>query len=560
MSTLHERNHRTNLSSARKSEIAESSFLDLQNVELSELSRDIIETQLFQELKKSVNSTIAYSELYQDLRKVTRYEHSIHSAKQAHDIENMNLNEYETLCLEVALLLHDAGHTLFSHTMDRIYNTMRMNRDVEMINLADIGFGTDYHEYHTALRIAESEELKRLLPATLRADVISILTYQDRRDYSAKEAEYNYDTRDRSLANSQVAKLFTLKEYLDRVAYIEQEFQALFSEEVSALANEKLRRFKASLVESADITNSVAILTRKDEETNAFEDLIALRKYLFDETVNSPVNAMLESVIERSARTDTISEPRRYKVTRQLAQQQAKSLFSEDVYNLTQDGENRTRCYSRRFVPLVTVDAQFLTKIGIQAFTSLQASHQHLTESALLKHKDDASLAELLLTIELREQLGYKKSNPFHVLVVRRNATNFYYETLDEETRREKRQRRIHTDEELISVIVAQEYTESKERGVIKKYKESGEFESVLVTTSGYMMPLSVPHRDTARAQKIAETEFIKRGWVTPAFAFDRIYNADIFNSVNNRTKYSIEQLREKQKIQERNKIRHHNY
>lgn len=530
MSTLHDKNHRiVSSSSAKKSQIAESSFSDLKSVELSALSQDIINTELFQRLKKVVNSTIAYADLYSDLRRVTRYEHSIHSAKQAHDIENMQLTEYETLCLEVALLLHDVAHTLFSHTMDRIYNTMHMNEHVKTVDLAQIGYGKDYHEYHTALAIAESEELRRLMPESLRVDVLSILTYLDRRDYRTKEAEYNYDTRKRTLTDSQISRLFTLKEYLDRVAYLEQEYEALFSEEVSASANAKLRKFKASLTRS---NSSVAILTQRDETQDAFQDLIDLRKYLFDETVNVPINAMIESVVERSSRVDTISEERRYVVTRELAQQQSKSLFSENVYNLSRDDENRTSCYTRRFVPIVTVDARFLTKIAIQAFTSLQASHQHLTESALLKHKDNASLAELLLTIELREQLGYKKSNPFHVLVVRRNATYFYYETLDEETRRDHRQRRINTEEELLSVIVAKENNSDT----------------------------AVSHRSIARAQKIVENEFRRRGWVSTALSFDRIYNADIFNSVSNRDKYSIEQLKEKERIQHENAIRFHSY
>ena len=99
-------------------------IINYDRIKLSHESNSIIENSpTFDNLKLPINSTIGYSQALSQFR-ITRHEHSIHSAKQAHLLKNAELTPYELKCLEVALLLHDLVHTLGSHSIDKLYYTL----------------------------------------------------------------------------------------------------------------------------------------------------------------------------------------------------------------------------------------------------------------------------------------------------------------------------------------------------------------------------------------------------------------------------------------------------
>lgn len=138
-----------------------------------------------QQLASVPNSAAAFTRFFAQAD-VDRLSHSKHAAAKVHslnsDIRN-ELTEREFEVLECVALLHDLGHRLGSHALDRIFAAHPGAPEIHKF-----GWGTEFHEFHTAVIIARDKKLKEAL-GDIHGDVLSVLTLCDTRPRTAERTE-----------------------------------------------------------------------------------------------------------------------------------------------------------------------------------------------------------------------------------------------------------------------------------------------------------------------------------------------------------------------------------
>jgi len=351
-----------------------------ERIELTKESLNIIHnSESFNKLRIPINSTLGYSKLYNQF-KLSRFDHSVHSAKQAHLLKNSNLTDYEIKCLELALLLHDLGHTLGSHSIDKLYSLTKNRPEIEQYGYSK----QDYHEYHTVELLTTPEFKKLFKDHSLLADVISILSHHDIRPLDVKAPGIHSKPR---LSKEQTAVLYELKDWLDRVSYLELEYLlSKANKPIVESAMQSLNNFRNTLTVEQDV------LLLNETHTLA---VIELRKRLFGELVYHPLSMAYDEYIRRNVVIKDIT----YEQLKSLATASAETLFTKPLFDLLTQRSNA--CLSDRLIPLLTIDHDFLTSIGKAAFQPIaEPGFKNLTKD-LLKRDTYTSYAELLINLKI---------------------------------------------------------------------------------------------------------------------------------------------------------------
>ena len=466
------------------------------DVKLSEQSWQIIsQSPSFNQLKRPINSTIGYSEELKSLRQVTRYEHSIHAAKQAHLLKNANLSEHEIQCLELALLLHDVGHVLGSHSIDKLFGSLSDAPKLDTYGNS----GYDFHEYHTAKLVA-SDEIKSLFSSsTLHANVMAILTYEDERSISDKARYYGF-SNNVTLSDSKLKILYTLKDWLDRVSYLELEYSAInFRQDIKDDAITKLNRFR----DAVEIHDQVLAIRQNRREPTAFlmsevqsdqspaYDIITLREALFEETVYHCLSSAYDEVVSRGTHANFTYDSLHSELF-QSSSRNYMRIFKPQTYQILSN--QAVVSLTQELTPIITLDHWFLTEIGINAFRKTKpGEHSNLIQN-VVENKLNSSFAELLIHAELSDVL---KSHRLLVITSGRTQKTFGYNSIDSSGV-------VHTESCTVN-------SASKPTTIVALYAYNPQESLVAVLKE--------------RIKNI----FIRRGWTHPELNFSRLYDENIF-------------------------------
>jgi len=446
--------------------------INYDRIKLCEESTSIIEhSNSFNRLKQPINSTIGYSQALNQFR-ISRYEHSIHAAKQAHLLSNANLTPYELKCLEVALLLHDLGHTLGSHSIDKLYYSM-----ADSPQLTKFGYSEyDYHEYHT-VEILQTEEFKSIFKdAQLLSDVLAILSYDDKRPFSEKCPGFT----EPSLSGAQIKMIYELKEWLDRVSYLELEY--LVSKSTSEIINSAINQLN-QFRQAIEIYHGQVVIRGGYHAQN----VIILREALYAETVYHPLAYAYDEYIKRNI-SDSCHT---YAELKSAAAYSTETLFTPELYDvLTQKSH---WCLSEQLVPLITIDHYFLTDIGLNAFSEYSSNKYKCLTRSVLKRPFSASFGELIVNLCANSH----SEHDIYTIHLSRQTKDFNYLTIDGQTINQHRKRvnAVQTT----SVIIAVRCSETQAEVDILKQK--------------------------------LEREFVTRQWVRADLKFSAIYDRNIFKS-----------------------------
>lgn len=144
---------------------------------LSPRAQELAQLKVIQMLKEVPNSAAAMTRFLSHVD-LSRYDHSIHAAAKVHDLSSdvtSNLSNEELSVLEMAALLHDLGHRLGSHALDRVFAAHPAAPDIQAY-----GWGREFHEFHTAKMVATYPELITAL-GPLHANVLAVLCHSDNR-------------------------------------------------------------------------------------------------------------------------------------------------------------------------------------------------------------------------------------------------------------------------------------------------------------------------------------------------------------------------------------------
>lgn len=453
--------------------IQTSVIINYDRINLTRESSSIIEnSESFEKLRLPLNSTVGHSQVLSQFR-VTRHEHSIHAAKQAHLLRNADLTSYELKCLELALLLHDLGHTLGSHSIDKLYYSM-----ADSPQIAKFGYTEqDYHEYHT-VELVQGQEFKDLFKhnPTLLSDVIAVLSYDDKRPFEQKCKGFPGST----LSPEQTKMLYDLKDWLDRVSYLELEYLASGApDEIVATAVTQLAQFKNTI----EIHNKQLIF----RNNTAVENIISLRERLFEETVYHPLACAYDEYIKRNISNSCHT----YQELKEAAFTNPEMVFAPELYEVLM--RRTDRCLSQELTPLLIVDHYFLTDIGLNAFSEYSNNQYQGFTQSVLKRPFSASYAELLINMSM----GPSAELDLYTMIAKRPLKEYNYTALVNNVPTEVN--KICNSSAAPTIIIALRNAES-----------------------------------TAQIQTVKdkiEQEFIKRKWVRPDLNFNLLYDQDIFKS-----------------------------
>lgn len=144
---------------------------------LSPRAQELAQLKVMQMLKEVPNSAAAMTRFLSHVD-LSRYDHSIHAAAKVYELSSdvrSNLSEEELAVLEMAALLHDLGHRLGSHALDRVFAAHPAAPDIQ-----EHGWGREFHEFHTAKMVATHPELIEAL-GPLHANVLAVLCHSDNR-------------------------------------------------------------------------------------------------------------------------------------------------------------------------------------------------------------------------------------------------------------------------------------------------------------------------------------------------------------------------------------------
>ena len=144
---------------------------------LSPRAQELAQLKVIQMLKEVPNSAAAMTRFLSHVD-LSRYDHSIHAAAKVRDLSSdvaSNLSNEELSVLEMAALLHDLGHRLGSHALDRVFAAHPAAPDIQAY-----GWGREFHEFHTAKMVATYPELIAAL-GPLHANVLAVLCHSDNR-------------------------------------------------------------------------------------------------------------------------------------------------------------------------------------------------------------------------------------------------------------------------------------------------------------------------------------------------------------------------------------------
>ncbi len=376
--------------------------INYSRIKLCKESEEIIKNSpTFNNLKIPINSTIGYSHHYKEFR-VTRHEHSIHSAKQAHLLKACKLNPTELKCLEVSLLLHDLGHAPGSHSIDKLYVKLHDSPDISKLGYSKI----DYHEYHT-VELFNTEEFKRIFlsdPGTY-ANVLAVLSIDDTRPFRIKFP--NIKVRP-TLTDTKIKMIAELKDWLDRTSYIELEYAQLNPSKRNELYK-TLYDFRSKIELFAQY-----VPVFPSEETHK---LLGYRSELFSSLVYNPLAGAYDQYIKRNIQEESLH----YDRIKNKLMRGDKTVFTEQLNEIL-DLRSKT-CLCDSLTPIVTLDDYALTPLGIAAFSEYDAQYYPNLSKHILNRATPSSVAELLIN----EIVNKDKKHSLYVINTPRELKTFRF-------------------------------------------------------------------------------------------------------------------------------------
>lgn len=205
---------------------------------LSPRAQRIVGLDVMQKLKDVPNSAAAMTRFF-SFADVGRLDHSIHAASKVRDVCNhiernlleqeraglrrqpSSLSEREIAVLECATLLHDLGHRLGSHALDR-----SLAAHPKAPKIDSFGWEHEFHEFHTAQLVAHTRDLREAL-GDLYPDVMAVLTHADNRKSNGAGDSFEADFgKVAPTAGVRVSLLHELVEkVLDRNSCLELDFR-----------------------------------------------------------------------------------------------------------------------------------------------------------------------------------------------------------------------------------------------------------------------------------------------------------------------------------------------
>ena len=112
------------------------------NIVLENIYKELVESQEFQRLKDIKQTGTATIE-YEDMKKETRFDHSIGSyhlmCRTINNIEDklsrfgLKIDKQEKEIAKIAMLLHDIGHGSYSHTLEKITGCSHEKRTIDIV-------------------------------------------------------------------------------------------------------------------------------------------------------------------------------------------------------------------------------------------------------------------------------------------------------------------------------------------------------------------------------------------------------------------------------------------
>ncbi len=159
--------------------------MDAHFEKLSPRAQKIASLACMEKLADVPNSAAAFTRFFAQAD-VDRLTHSKHAASKVHSLGpgiRDALTEREFEVLECVALLHDLGHRLGSHALDRAFAAHPGAPEIHRF-----GWGSEFHEFHTAVIIARDKNLKEAL-GEIHGDVMSVLTMCDTRPRTPERPE-----------------------------------------------------------------------------------------------------------------------------------------------------------------------------------------------------------------------------------------------------------------------------------------------------------------------------------------------------------------------------------
>lgn len=277
--------------------------MDQQFSKLSPRAQKIADLPVMRLLRGVPNSAAAMTRFYAHAD-VDRECHSKHTAAKAHDLNfdvRGQLSKHEFQVLECAALLHDLGHRLGSHALDRVLAAHPTAPKID-----SFGWDHEFHEFHTALLVAKDSELRATL-GPLYADVLAVLTHCDNRPERGELASFSehFGAFSPTLSRDRVALLAEIVEkVLDRNSCIELDFtRSGFAGGYIQQAKELVRKFEAALaIHDGELrvrvnTGQLPTGTPGWISLRDLEDYVACRQLYRETIAASPASCNVDSFL-----------------------------------------------------------------------------------------------------------------------------------------------------------------------------------------------------------------------------------------------------------------------
>lgn len=354
----------------------------------------------FVRLKTVLNSTIGNTKPFCHVD-VSRWEHSVHTAAEAHNLPDKvtrHLTKHEQEVLELAALLHDYGHVSGSHAMDRVFYALKDSPRIKEYGYTEV----EYHEYHGALLLGkgvDSNAIRSKLGEALFQDVMAVLTFDDKRSKEAKQAEYG--TTEPTLSESRIHLLYKVKDTLDRIAYLKTDYLSSgYRTEIIDQAVATVDSYRNSLQISSDASELVV----PQDEAQKVVDFYDLRTRQFRNiSPGHPIAGLQTEFLQRSA-SSRLLQSEKPSSSSQSYEHMRKALLANDCAAvLGQEAASvflsGNKCVSEIVAPLVTLNRDDFSGIGQSALQLLSEDDvpQMLRESFNISSVQNVTLLELIL-------------------------------------------------------------------------------------------------------------------------------------------------------------------
>jgi hypothetical protein len=353
---------------------------------LSSVARQLSDIPELQRQRDVFNSAMVYTKPWSHLV-VSRFAHQVHAAAQVNRLKQvrddnpgqLDLNDYELKVLESVLLLHDFGHVVGSHSMDKAFASMPGAPTLRRFGLNPL----DYHELHGAQELGKgacSESVRSILGSPLFDDVLAVLTFGARSLPDAERREL-FGSYQPTLSQARLGVLHNLEDMLDRNSFVPLDYLAAgYPEDLVDEAKRVADDFLRSVKVAGDVVSVIC-----DPSRDPYRRLIELRRYHFDNIAVSPADDLICAVMQAGI-SEVFQRSEKSRATSHLyswARDRALGGQHEEVLGeLWRELSSPDLCVTDRFAPMVTLTKQHLSPSGLGALEVLSQREEVLPGSS----------------------------------------------------------------------------------------------------------------------------------------------------------------------------------